>query len=186
MSWTAVAIGGAAVVGGAATAYSGKKAAEASERGNNNAIAATTAATEQAREDVNRLFPQAQRTANAGFNSAQDIYQQMMPMQQNAFQGGNVAAQQAILSGLPQIQNALMGGNIDYSGFQPYLAQTPSQFDFTKINQMKALSNLPGIAEASKGMGNMPQFNSFGSVAPTTNTGQYQRNFDMNPTGVRF
>jgi hypothetical protein len=100
-------------------------AAAASSQGNAAARAATLAAATQARGDVNRIFPQAQRAAQQGSQAALDIFGQSLPAQTDVFSQGNVGAQQAILSGLPQIQNALLGGNVDFSQMQPFEVQQP-------------------------------------------------------------
>ncbi|MCP3702051.1 MAG: hypothetical protein GY954_03860 [Alteromonas sp.] len=80
---------------------------------------------DQARTDINRLFPQAMEAQRGGYQGALDVFGQALPAQANVFQQGNVGAQQAILAGLPMAQAAILGGQIDYSGLQPFQAQTP-------------------------------------------------------------
>jgi len=80
---------------------------------------------DQARTDINRLFPQAMQVQRGGYQGALDVFGQSLPAQTDVFQQGNVGAQQAILAGLPMAQAAILGGQIDYSGLQPFQAQTP-------------------------------------------------------------
>ena len=125
MSGVATAIGGAAVVGAIASDRASDKAADASASASRAASAETRRAADEARGDINRIFPSAQRTGQEGFQSALDVFGQSLPAQTDAFTQGNVGAQQAILSGLPQIQNALLGGNVDFSQLQPFESQSP-------------------------------------------------------------
>ena len=171
---TVAAIGGSAILGGAVSAWSNKKASEASERGNNRAIAATSAATEQARDDINRLFPQAQARGQQGYQQALDVFGQSLPAQMDTFQQGNIGAQQAILSGLPQIQNALMGGNIDYSGFQPYQTQMP---DTGFFNQQlpSTVANQNHQSEMDRILAQMQAFRDNGGVQDHSRWDQYNQ-----------
>ena len=125
MSGIAVAIGGAAVVGAIAGDRASSKAASANRSAARTASAETRRSADEARADINRIFPQAQRTAQEGFQGALNVFGQSLPAQTNTFTQGNVGAQQAILSGLPQIQNALLGGNVDFSQMQPFQVQAP-------------------------------------------------------------
>lgn len=123
------AMAAAAVVGAFTSKKSSDKAAAAQKSGQTSAEQRIDRATQQARDDVNKLFPQAQQRAQQGFQQAADVFGQTMPQQASQFQGGNVAAQQALLAGLPQMQNAILGGPVDYSQFQPYQAE-PIDFGF--------------------------------------------------------
>jgi len=114
---------GAAVIGGVASNVASNKASKAQGKASDAAIGATRQATTAARADVNRIFPEAQSTANLGFQGALDVFGQSVPAQFDVFQQGNVAAQQALISGLPQIQNAILGGNVDFAALQPFQAQ---------------------------------------------------------------
>ena len=125
MTGVATAIGGSAIIGGIAGDRASSKAADAQKSGSKAARKATKRAADEARADVNRIFPQAQQTARQGFQGALDVFGQSLPAQTNMFTQGNIGAQQAILSGLPQIQNALLGGNVDLSQMQPFQAQQP-------------------------------------------------------------
>jgi len=81
--------------------------------------------TEQARQDLFKLFPAAQENIGLGFQGALDVFGQSLPAQTNVFQQGNVGAQQALISALPQFQNAILGNQVDFSAFQPQQIQTP-------------------------------------------------------------
>ena len=80
----------------------------------------TREGVEQARTDVNALFPAAMQNARQGSQAALDIFGQSAPAQIDAFRGGNVAAQNQILAGMPQFQNAILGNQVDFSQFQPF------------------------------------------------------------------
>jgi len=132
MTGVATAIAGAAVVGAVASSKASSKAASASKKASDTAVAETRRSSDEARADLFRLFPQAQQSAQQGFQGALDVFSQTVPQQAQQFQAGNVAAQQALLTGLPQIQNAILGRQVDLSGFQPFQAQQP---DFSFANQ---------------------------------------------------
>ncbi len=124
-------IAAAAVVGAVSENVAGNRASGDLNRAQNAARSATTAAAQLARNDVNRLFPEARQSADLGFQGALDVFGQSVPSQANVFQQGNVGAQQQILAGLPQMQNAILGGNVDLSGLQPVSLQPNLSF----INQ---------------------------------------------------
>lgn len=128
----AAAVVGAAVVGGVASNVAANKASKAQRQASDAAIGATKQAATGATSDVNRIFPQAQETANLGFQGALDVFGQSAPAQMDVFQQGNLGAQQQLLAGLPQIQNAILGGNVDLSGLQPFKIQQP---DLGFLNQ---------------------------------------------------
>ena len=129
MTGVATAIAGSAGLGALAGDRASSKAADAQKSSSKKARKATKRAADEARGDINRIFPQAQQTARQGFQGALDVFGQSLPAQTNMFTQGNIGAQQAILSGLPQIQNALLGGNVDLSQLQTFQAQQP-HFDF--------------------------------------------------------
>lgn len=122
---TAIATVGAAVIGSRASSKASKAASDSAERGQD--ILAQS--REQARQDVQRLFPEALKAQTQGFANAQDFLTgQVIPQQLRSFQQGNTQAQETLLAGLPQIKNALLGGNVDFSGLQP---KTTAFEDFT-------------------------------------------------------
>ena len=129
---TAAVIGGSALLGAVSSRNSSRRAADTQQKASDAAAAQTKQATEQARADINRLFPQAQQAGQQGFQGAMDVFNQSINPQMQAFQGGNVAAQNQILAGLPQMQNAILGNQIDYSGLQAY--EAPQQ-DLSFMNQ---------------------------------------------------
>ena len=81
-----------------------------------------------ARGDALALFPQAQASRAAGFESALDIFRQTIPSQIDVFQQGNVGAQQALIAGMPQFQNAILGLPTDMSAFQPQRLNVDTSF----------------------------------------------------------
>ena len=104
---TAAVLAVSSIGGALASNSASKKAVKASSSAADKASLQTLQSKNRARQDLELLFPQAQQSANQGFQSALDVFGQSVPAQSNAFQQGNIGAQQAILSGLPQIQNAL-------------------------------------------------------------------------------
>lgn len=136
MPW---AIAAAAVVGAVSSDRASGKAARATGRAADAAFVETRRAADEARRDINTIYPEAQRTAQQGFQGALDVFGQSLPAQTSTFQSGNIGAQQAILAGLPQIQNALFGNQVDYSQMQPFEVQQP---DLGFFNQ-----TLPQIAQ---------------------------------------
>lgn len=119
---TAIATVGAAVIGSRASS----KATRAATQGQERAQDLLAASRDRARQDVLRLFPQAQEAQTRGFTQAQDFLSgQVIPRQAEAFQTGNVQAQETLLQGLPQVQAALLGGNVDLSGLQPQQTAIP-------------------------------------------------------------
>ena len=163
------AVVGAAVVGGVATNVAANKAASATDKATRGSIAATQQAAQQARGDINKISPEAQQSANLGFQGALDTFGQSVPAQLQAFQEGNVGAQQAILSGLPQMQNAILGGNVDLSGLQAFQQQLPEAGRFqAQIAEFDQAAALQGIQD-SQAMAN--------TIGPFTN---------QVPTGEQF
>jgi hypothetical protein len=107
------------------TGKSEKEAGKAKEKAALDAAGIIQQGKDEAREDIFRLFPQAQQSLQQGFQGALDTFGQTVPQQVQQFQGGNIAAQEQIARGMPQFQNAILGGQVDYSGFQPYQAPAP-------------------------------------------------------------
>jgi len=140
---TAAVLAVTAVAGAVASSKASSKASKASSGAADKASLQTLQATNRARDDVNRLFPQAQQSAQLGFQGALDVFGQSLPAQTDVFQQGNLGAQQAILSGLPQIQNALFGNQVDLSQLQPFQVQQP---DLSFFNQ-----TLPQFANPGDG-----------------------------------
>ncbi len=125
MPWGVAA---ASVVGAVSSNVASNKASADIRRSTDKSIAATQQAAQQARSDVNRLFPEARKVADQGFQGALDVFSQSAPAQVDVFQQGNIGAQQQILAGLPQIQNAILGGNVNLGALQPTNIQTDLGF----------------------------------------------------------
>ena len=111
--------------------------------------------TQEARNDIFRLFPQAQQYGQQGFQSALDVFGQTLPQQANLLQGGNVAAQQQLLAGQPQFMNAILGNQVDMSGLQPYQSQ-PIDFGFTNQQLPPIQSIQPPMGPTAPGGGTAP------------------------------
>jgi len=146
-----------------------KKAAKAQQAGIEKGIQATQQSTEQARNDLFKLYPAAQQNLQQGFQGALDVFGQSLPAQTQVFQQGNVGAQQQLLAGLPQIQNALLGGAIDYSQFQPVSLQPDISFAQQQLPefvnpyqpqpQNQTVTANPKFADLLRGGGNADFFN---------------------------
>ncbi len=149
---TAAVLAVTAVAGAVASKNAGDKSIKASSGAADKASLQTLHAANRAREDVNRLFPQAQESAQQGFQGALNVFGQSLPAQTDVFQQGNVGAQQAILSGLPQIQNALFGNQVDLNQLQPFQVQQPDLSFFNQTLPHFALQdNIGPVANASQG-----------------------------------
>ncbi len=128
------------------TGESEKEAGKAKKKAALDAAEIIKQGTQEARQDIFRLFPQAQQSLQQGFQGALDVFGQTVPQQVQQFQGGNVAAQQQLLAGLPQIQNAILGGNVDLSGLQAFQGQ-PVDFSFAQqqLPQQQPLQQQPFV-----------------------------------------
>lgn len=122
---------GAAVVSAGIGAASAKSDRDAAEDLANRSRSDITAGTEQARQDINLLFPEAQQARLGGFQAAQDIFGSAVPQQAQQFQQGNLQAQQTTGLGAQQMQNALLGLPVDYGFMQP---QQTAPLDFSFLN----------------------------------------------------
>ncbi|MES2367710.1 MAG: hypothetical protein V4563_17670 [Pseudomonadota bacterium] len=139
---TAAVIGAAAAVGGA---LADNKNAKASIKSQENQKAASQKFIEdqvkQARADIFKLYPDAQKSRQQGLSASLNLTQQAFPQMLNTFQQGNVAAQNQLIQGLPQMNNAILGGPLQQQPFtastiqQPGL-QIPQQPEFQQINQL--------------------------------------------------
>ncbi len=161
------------------------------EAGKKKAAAATDAAdliriqSDAAREEIFRLFPQANQELRGGFQGALDVFGQSLPAQTQAFQQGNAAAQQQLISGLPLFQNAILGGNVDFSQLQPSQQQTPDLSFFQQ--QLPNFAPVAGVDPATTGP-TIPnafapgtQFQGPTQAQPNPLTGQ----FDFQPQAPR-
>ena len=133
---SAAAIGGIATVGGAAIgAIASNRASDKAVAGAERGQDLLAASREQARGDVNRIFPQAQEMQAQGFDDFRNfLTNQVVPQQTQPFIGGNMAAQEQVARGLPQIQNAILGRQTDLSGFKARQVGQQPNFDLGAIN----------------------------------------------------
>ena len=136
-----------AVVGAVSSRNASKRSAAAQRRGQDLASQQVKTGTSGAKQEINRLFPQAIESGRQGFQGALDVFGKTLPQQAQAFQGGNVSAQQTLLAGLQPFQQAILGGQIDLSGLQPFQSQ-PIDFGFTQqqFPQLQGLApNQPAV-----------------------------------------
>ena len=159
----------ATAVGGAiSSSNSSRSAAAAQTRGQDLASQQVTSGVRRAEDVINRIFPQAQQSAQQGFQGALDVFGSTLPQQANLFQSCNVAAKQALLSGQPQFQNAILGRQVDLSGLQPFQAQ-PIDFSFANQQIGDLSGGLPAIPInplPGRSISNQPGFFSNKSLDP--------------------
>lgn len=120
---------GAVVAGAVISSEGTKSAAKKAAKGQKAALSATQAAAELAREDVNRLFAEAQEQQTAGFSGAAEFIGQNISTQVSPFQTGNIQAQEQVARGLSAQQAAILGQQADVSGFQARSIGTPQSFN---------------------------------------------------------
>lgn len=111
---------------------SGKGASKSQGKENERNREFIRAATQTARADIDRIFPQVQSQRLGGFQGAQNVLAQGIPQQFDIFQQGNIQAQQTAGLAPQQIQNALLGIQPDFGFLQPGPAQQP---DFSFLSQ---------------------------------------------------
>ena len=184
---TAAVLGVTSIVGAVSARNASKRAGSAQVKAAETASAQTQKSADQARRDLFNIFPQAQQTAQQGFQGALDVFGQSLPAQTDTFQQGNVGAQQAILSGLPQMRNALFGNNVDFSQMQPFEVQQP---DLSFFNQ-----TLPQVQQRQERDAQIEQAIANGTSFYGNNNqgqqGQFQGasnifNQNINPNGAGF
>lgn len=101
---------------------------------------------DRARQDVLRMFPQAQQTLAQGTQAALDVQGQAFPQQMSAFQQGNMGAQDAQLRGLSAMQKALMGQPVDMSYARTQNLMSPINVD-TSFSQQQVPQFIYGGAQ---------------------------------------
>ena len=183
MSGIATAVVGSAVIGAYASNKGSSKAADVARATSDDQLAYMAAAEEQAREDINRLFPMATQRRAEGFQQSLDLYKSALPLQMNLARTGNVGAQQVLRAAMPQVQNALMGAPVDYSAFNA------RKQDWNPSNFLNSQSRVPDIydpadyAEPTDGAGNSGGWG-LGSLAGLSLGGLFQ-NIGTNAGGTQ-
>lgn len=119
MSKIAAAVIGSAVIGGISSNIAANKAAGAAKDSTAAQLAHQERMYDKARDDINRLFPQATERRNQGFQQQMDFLSSAMPATMDIMQQGNMNAQGVLAGSMPQMQNAILGGQIDYGFMQP-------------------------------------------------------------------
>lgn len=145
MSGIAAAVAGTAVIGAISSRNASKRAADTAQKTSDAQLAYMSQQNDQARADINRLFPQAAQARNQGYQQSMDLLSSAMPLTIGAVQQGNMNAQNTIAGSMPQMQNAILGNApIDYSFMQPQqvnvdyqsmLAGLPTLYDPTQQAQ---------------------------------------------------
>lgn len=145
----ALIAGGTAILGIAASRAdrkSAERSVESQERQRAEAQAFIEKSIKQARGDLFKLFPSAQKSLQTGIQAGLDIFKQSIPQQFQSFQQGNIAAQRQLIGGLQPQQAAILGQpiNFDPQVTQLQLPQTggiPDVPDFGSISDLGLQGN---------------------------------------------
>ena len=128
-----------------------EKANESAERQRAESIAFIDKSIKQARGDLFKLFPSAQKSMTTGFQGSLDVLNQAFPQQLQAFQGGNVAAQNQLIAGLQPQRAAVLGQDINFNP-QATQLQTPALQgtlpEFGSIDELGLQASSPAAAGA--------------------------------------
>jgi len=160
---------------------SGKGAARTQGRENQKNREFIKEATDAARTDINRLFPQAAEARLSGFQGAQDIFASAVPQQFQQFQQGNQQAQGTAGSAPQQIQNALLGLPVDFGFLQPQQTQAP---DFGFLNQPLGPQPDPALQQPLQPPPQNPFQGGFGG--PQGGFGGIGNEMGQNPFNAQF
>ena len=128
-----------------------EKANESAERQRAESITFIDKSIKQARGDLFKLFPSAQKSMTTGFQGRLDVLNQAFPQQLQAFQGGNVAAQNQLIAGLQPQRAAVLGQDINFNP-QATQLQTPALQgtlpEFGSIDELGLQASSPAAAGA--------------------------------------
>jgi hypothetical protein len=153
----AVVMGGLGFAAARQDRKSVEKANESAERQRAESIAFIDKSIKQARGDLFKLFPSAQKSMATGFQGSLDVFNQAFPQQLQAFQGGNVAAQNQLIAGLQPQRAAILGQDINFNP-QATQLQTPvlqgnlPQFGSIDELELQASSPATGVAQQLQGI----------------------------------
>lgn len=111
MSYVAVAIAGSALIGGVASKSASKDVAQGQKKGMEQSLALTN----QARQDVMKLFERSATNSGMGMKAALDYYKTAAPKRLQPYMQGSQQAQQVIGQGAVQANNAILGLPVDMS-----------------------------------------------------------------------
>ncbi len=105
-------------------------------------------ATNVARSDTARLFPQALGAQRGGNQAALDLYGQSMPQQMQQLRRGNTNAQQVLLNQQGGIESALMGNIMPQQQMNPTrVPYDPTMFTGLQLPPTPELGAIPGAGE---------------------------------------
>lgn len=141
MTAVATAIIGSAVIGGVASSRASSQQAKSTQKGLDQANAFQNSAIAQSKD----YFNLGQKSAQAGYQSALDLFKASQASKYNPMIQGNVAAQRMIGLGATQANNAILGLPVDMSFANQPQALTP---DFSAIQN----AQLPPSIAAQQAM----------------------------------
>ena len=120
---------GTAAIGAYQSNKASNKAAQTAQETSEAQLAYMRESENRARDDINRLYPQATERRNQGYQQQMDFLGSALPVTMDAMQQGNFNAQQVLAGSMPQYQNAILGGAVDYGFAQPQRIDMSSQIE---------------------------------------------------------
>lgn len=138
------AVIGSAVIGGVASDRAADKAARGQKKGMEQSLALTN----QARQDVMKLFERSATNSGMGMKAALDYYKTAAPKRYTPYLQGSQQAQQVIGQGAVQANNAILGLPVDM-GFvnQPQIVPGTDHMIGAQIPQFQQGSIVPAPEE---------------------------------------
>ena len=124
-----VASVGSSLLGAYTSDKASKRAAQTAQETSEAQLAYMRESENRARDDINRLYPQATERRNQGYQQQMDFLGSALPVTMDAMQQGNYNAQQVLAGSMPQYQNAILGNAIDYGFAQPQRIDMSSQIE---------------------------------------------------------
>lgn len=106
-------VAGATVVSAGLGAYSSNKAGKQAAEGEKKGMEQSLAITNQARQDVMKLFERSATNSGMGMKAALDYYKNAAPKRLQPYMQGSQQAQQVIGQGAVQANNAILGLPVD-------------------------------------------------------------------------
>lgn len=106
-------VAGAVVVSTGINAYSADKASDQAAAGQKKGMEQSLAITNQARQDVMKLFERSAANSGMGMKAALDYYKTAAPKRMTPYLQGSQQAQQVIGQGAVQANNAILGLPVD-------------------------------------------------------------------------
>lgn len=143
-------VAGAVVVGAVVAADSSNKASKRAAKGVKKGLEQSLSLTDQARQDVMKLFNASSQSTRLGVEGAFDFYKSMAPQRANPIIQSNTAAQGVIGQGAQQANNAILGLPVDMG----FTAPQSVQYDANYLQNAK----LPAFQSQAETLAPDPEF----------------------------